>query len=110
MVIVEAIENEAPAPARADEPSAAEQAELVRHCGFGQPDDGRKITYADFTLGQGIEQPHPGRIAEQPERLRERGGSAIADELASKARDGGGIGVGVHTPVISTAGRCSLLW
>lgn len=66
--------------ARLHEPHAAQQAKLVGHRGLGQAEELREI--ADRNLGprEGIENPDPGRVAQDLEGFGQVGNGALVEE------------------------------
>ncbi len=55
MVIVEGIEHLLTSAPLTDQPGGAQQAELMRHCRFAQPEHLGDISDAEFLAGQDVE-------------------------------------------------------
>ena len=72
MIIVEGVEDHAAGAARPDESQRPEQSQLMGDGGLGDADELRQIADAQLALGERVEQPDPGRVAEHRESGRKR--------------------------------------
>jgi hypothetical protein len=72
VLIVQGVEHHAPGPARPDDSHAPKQPELVRDRGFAQSEQARDVADAELGSGDGVEDSHARRIAEETEGLRQR--------------------------------------
>jgi hypothetical protein len=70
VMIVDGVIYEASRPARAHQPHAPQQPELVRRSGFADPYEGRDVTHAQLAATEGVQHADAGRIAKSPECFR----------------------------------------
>ena len=66
-LVVERVEHHPSIAARADEPLALQQPQLVRHGRLGQPEDGRQVAHAQFAVRQRVENADARGVAERAE-------------------------------------------
>jgi len=71
VLVVEALEDHAARAARANEPEAAEEAELMRDGRFRQAQQRCEIAHAELRCGERTEEPDARRIAQSVENLRQ---------------------------------------
>ena len=67
VLIVERIEDDAAVAARADQPHAAQQPQLVRHRRLAEAEHRGEIADAQLAMRERVEDAHPRRIAERAE-------------------------------------------
>lgn len=93
MSIVQAVVDHPPGAAVADDASRAQKAQGMGHGGLRCFDCGSQIAHAQLAyLRQGIEEPHPGGIAEETKQL----GEPLRLFRRQQAPTGGGDPLGVE--------------
>ena len=71
VAVVERVEHHAPFAPRLDEPQIAQQPQLVRDGRLGHADQRGEVADAQLAVRERVEDPHPRRVAERAERLRQ---------------------------------------
>ena len=96
MMVVEAVENEAPVAPRSHQPHASQEPQLMRDGGLGQTEQLGEIADAQFGPRQRVQHPHPRHVAEHLEGFGERRGRLVAQQL----RADGGRRLGYHRAAV----------
>ena len=91
VVVVEAIEGLTSRAAHADEVRAPQETQLMRHGRLGEPDQRREVTHAPLAERQGVQNLHPGRIAEEFEDVGNRRGVAPSNQAHPNVLEGRGV-------------------
>ena len=109
VLIVERVEHDAAVAARADQPHAAQQAQLVRHRRLAQPQHRGQIADAELAVRQRIEDPHAGRIAERAEGVGQALHGVGRDQRRADLPDSGEVDLDqvADFGIIEHMSRCS---
>jgi hypothetical protein len=80
VVIVGDVIDVAADATRLDEAHAAQQAELVGDGGLGQAEQAGEVADRNLGPGEGVEDPHPGGVAEDLEGFGQGGDGRLVEE------------------------------